>query len=180
METRTFGGQVGESGEFSQGTIGPWGEAHPETTAMASFKGQAAYSVDSKGRVAIPAKMRGSLAPSAKSTFTMTRGFERCVFLYPLDAWERMEGEIAGLNMYSKQSRDFVRTILMWADEVTLDAQGRVPLARPLMEFAGITDKALIIGALDHIEIWDPEVFARYLEEQQSDYETLAEKVMGG
>lgn len=147
---------------------------------MASFKGQAAFSVDNKGRVAIPAKMRGALSPSAKNTFTMTRGFERCVFLYPLDAWEKMEGEIAGLNMYSRQSRDFVRTILMWADEVALDAQGRIPLSRPLMDFAGITERALIIGALDHIEIWDPDVFASYLEQQPADYETLAERVMGG
>jgi MraZ protein len=147
---------------------------------MASFKGQAAYSVDGKGRVAIPAKMRAALSPEAKGTFTMTRGFERCIFLYPLDGWERMESDIAGLNMYSRQSRDFVRTILMWADEVALDAQGRVTLTRPLMDFAGIRDRALIIGALNHVEIWDPDAFSRYLEEQPADYETLAERVMGG
>ena len=65
-------------------------------------------------------------------------------------------------------------------DEVTLDGQGRASLTRPLMEFAGIREKALIIGALDRIEIWDPDVFAQYLEEQTTDYETLAEQVMGG
>ena len=147
---------------------------------MASFKGQASYSVDGKGRVAIPAKMRAVLAPEAKGTFTMTRGFERCIFLYPLDEWERMEAEIAGLNMYSRQSRDFVRSFLRWADEVTLDAQGRVPLTRQLMEYAGIGDKALIIGALDRIEIWNPDAFDKYMDEQSADYETLAERVMGG
>jgi len=147
---------------------------------MASFKGQASYSVDGKGRVAIPAKMRAVLAPEAKGTFTMTRGFERCIFLYPLDEWERMESEIAGLNMYSRQSRDFVRSFLRWADEVTLDAQGRVPLTRQLMEYAGIGDKALIIGALDRIEIWNPDAFDKYMDEQSADYETLAERVMGG
>lgn len=147
---------------------------------MASFKGQADFSVDSKGRVAIPAKMRSALSPSAKGTFTMTRGFERCIFLYPLDQWEKMEAEISALNMYSRQSRDFVRTILMWADEVALDGQGRVTLTRPLMEFAGIKDRALIIGALDHVEIWDPTAFAGYIDEQTADYETLAERVMGG
>jgi MraZ protein len=147
---------------------------------MASFKGQASYSVDGKGRVAIPAKMRAVLAPEAKGTFTMTRGFERCIFLYPLDEWERMEAEIAGLNMYSRQSRDFVRSILMWADEVTLDAQGRVPLTRQLMDYAGIGDKALIIGALDHVEIWNPDAFRTHMDEQSGDYEALAERVMGG
>jgi len=147
---------------------------------MASFKGQADFSVDGKGRVAIPAKMRAALSPSAKGTFTMTRGFEKCIFLYPLDHWERMEAEIAGLNMFNRQSRDFVRTILRWADEVALDGQGRVTLTRPLMDFAGIRDRALIIGALDHVEIWDPDVFGQYQGDQSADYETLAERVMGG
>ncbi len=146
---------------------------------MATFKGQAEFSVDSKGRLAIPAKMRNCLSPAAKGTFTMTRGFERCIFLYPLDTWELKEEQMSGLNMYSRQSRDFVRTILMWADEVSLDGQGRVSLTRALVEFAGITEKALIIGALDHIEIWNPDSFAAYLDAQPDDYETLAERVMG-
>lgn len=146
---------------------------------MATFKGQAEFSIDSKGRVAIPAKMRNALSPAAKGTFTMTRGFEQCVFLYPMDGWEHIETQIGALNMYSRQSRDFIRTILMWADEVTLDAQGRISLTKPLIEFAGLSEKALIIGALDHIEIWDPESFETYMNGQQDDYESLAERVMG-
>lgn len=146
---------------------------------MASFKGQAEYSVDNKGRVAIPAKMRNALNPEAKNTFTITRGFEKCIFLYPQDHWEKMEGEIGGLNMYRSETRDFVRTIMMWADDVSLDGQGRISIPKSLMEFAGVTDKALIIGALDHIEIWDPDVFNGYLNSQVADYETLAERVMG-
>lgn len=147
---------------------------------MAGFKGQAEYSVDSKGRVAIPAKMRNDLVPEAKQTFTITRGFEQCIFLYPLNRWEQMEEEFGGLNMFNRQARDFVRTILRWADEAQLDAQGRITLPKQLVEFAGLNDRALIIGSLDHIEIWDPGVFDEYLEETAADYETLAEHVMGG
>ena len=61
---------------------------------MAGFKGQASYSIDAKGRVAIPAKMRNAMNPEAKGTFTVTRGFEKCIFLYPLDRWTEMEQEI--------------------------------------------------------------------------------------
>ncbi|SHK31035.1 division/cell wall cluster transcriptional repressor MraZ [Rhodothermus profundi] len=146
---------------------------------MASFKGQAAYSVDEKGRVAIPAKMRAVLKPEAKGTFTATRGFERCIFLYPLDRWEEIEMQMMKLNLYQREARNFVRQILRWAEEVTLDKQGRVVLPKVLMEFAGITDRALIIGALDHIEIWNPATFEQFVNEQPLDYETLAEKVMG-
>ena len=148
---------------------------------MAGFKGQAAYSVDTKGRVAIPAKMRAALNPEAKNTFTVTRGFEKCVFLYPLDHWAKMETEMRGLNVYNRESRNFLRTILMWADEVVLDGQGRVGIAKPLMEFAGIEagGTALIIGSLDHIEIWDPHTFENYVDEHVDEYEALAERVMG-
>lgn len=146
---------------------------------MAGFKGQAEYSVDEKGRVAIPAKMRAALKPEAKGTFTATRGFERCIFLYPLDRWEEMEAQMMELNLYQREARNFVRQLLRWAEEVMLDKQGRIVLPKVLMEFAGITDRALIIGALDHIEIWDPATFDQFVNEQLEDYETLAEKVMG-
>ena len=67
----------------------------------------------------------------------------------------------------------------MWADEVVLDGQGRVGLMKPLIEYAGLSDRALIIGAMDRIEIWDPDVFDKYLEDQPDDHEALAESVMG-
>ena len=146
---------------------------------MAGFKGQAEYSVDSKGRIAIPAKMRNALNPEAKNTFTITRGFESCIFLYPMDRWMTIEAEMSALNSYDRKARNFVRNILMWADEVTLDGQGRIGIPKTLTEFAGVSDRALIIGALERIEIWNPDSFQRYLTEQDEDYESLAEHVMG-
>lgn len=146
---------------------------------MAGFKGQAEYSVDDRGRIAIPAKMRSVLNPEAKSTFTITRGFERCIFLYPLDQWMVMEEQIGSLSTYNADARNFTRRIMMWAEEVSLDEkQGRIVIPKPLMEFAGIKDKGLVLGAYDRIEIWNPEVFEQYLNEETDDYETLAERVM--
>jgi MraZ protein len=146
---------------------------------VAGFKGQYENVVDEKGRVAIPAKMRRALTPEANETFTATRGFEQCVFLYPLDRWEEMEQEFMQLNPYQRETRDFVRTITRWAEDVTLDKQGRVVLPKRLMDFAGISDAAVIIGSLDRIEIWDPQVFEAYLSETPGDYESVAERVMG-
>ncbi len=149
---------------------------------MAGFKGQAEYSIDDKARVALPAKMRRVLNPEAKDTFVATRGFEQCVFLYPLDRWEKMEEEFMTLNLYQREARDFVRTIVRWADEVALDGQGRIGLPKTLIDFAHLQagKKAIILGALDHVEIWDPEIFDAYLNEQPDDYETITERVMGG
>ncbi len=146
---------------------------------MASFKGQAEYSVDSKGRVAIPAKMRSALSPEAKNSFTITRGFEQCINLFPLNEWERKEERIAELNTYQAEARDFVRMIMMWADEVSLDSQGRISIPKQLMDFAEVKETALIIGSMDHIEIWNPNIFANWQEGRGSDYATLAERVLG-
>ncbi len=146
---------------------------------MAGFKGQAEYSVDSKGRIAIPAKMRSAMNPEAKNTFTATRGFERCIIIYALDHWQRVEEELSELNTYKAESRNFVRLVMMWAEEVSLDAQGRIGMPRQLLEFAGIEERALIIGSLNHIEIWNPDTFATHLAEQSASYEELAERVMG-
>jgi MraZ protein len=146
---------------------------------VAGFKGQYENAIDEKGRVAIPAKMRRALKPEANETFTATRGFEQCVFLYPLDRWEVMEEAFMELNPYQRETRDFVRTITRWAEDVTLDRQGRIVLPRRLMDFAGLDGAAVIIGSLDRIEIWDPKVFEDHLAGTPGDYETIAERVMG-
>ena len=155
----------------------PCGKLH--STTMARFKGQAEYSVDSKGRTAIPAKMRTALSPEALGTFTLTKGFEQCIYVYPLDQWKIKEEEYGNLNTNNRDARHLVRMILMWAEEVSLDGQGRISLPKALSDFAGIRDKVLIIGAMDRIELWNPEHFAHYLLEHTEDQETLAEKVMG-
>jgi MraZ protein len=146
---------------------------------MAGFKGQAEYSVDVKGRIAIPAKMRAALSPDAQGTFTLTKGFEQCIYAYPQDNWKLKEAEYSALNINNRNARHLVRMILMWAEEVSLDGQGRISLPKPLSEYAGIGEKALIIGAMDRIELWDPAAFENYLKEQSIDQETLAEQVMG-
>ncbi|MDT0630204.1 division/cell wall cluster transcriptional repressor MraZ [Rubrivirga sp. S365] len=149
---------------------------------MAGFKGQAENSLDSKGRLPVPAKMRRALSPDAKETFVATRGEEQCVVLYPLDYWEgEIEPRMRGLNMFNQEDRVFVRQLNRWADEVTMDGQGRIAVPKPLVEFAGLQpgEKALVIGAFDRLEVWDPTVFESHINDQP-DYESLAERVMGG
>jgi MraZ protein len=129
----------------------------------------------------VPAKMRRSLSPAAQETFVATRGLEQCVFLYPLDAWQAIEEEMGRLNQFDPEARGFVRTINMWAEELTLDAQGRIALPKSLIEFADLQPggKARVIGAFDRIEVWDPAAFEAHINAQTDSYETLAERVMG-
>jgi len=148
---------------------------------MAGFKGQAEYSIDEKGRVALPAKMRRVLSPEAKDTLVATRGHEQCITLYPLDLWERMEARFHDLNPFRTDTRDFLRTMTRWAEELPLDGQGRVGIPKALMDFAGLAHKgpALIIGALSHVEIWEPAVLRDHEASRPYDYATVTERVMG-
>ncbi len=146
---------------------------------MSSFKGSYIYAVDEKGRVSIPARMRKYLSPEANETFVITRGTETCLFLFPLDEWEKLEKRLKELNTFNPQHRLLVRILLMWAVEVTLDNQSRIMIPKNLLEFAKINKEALIIGALDRIEIWNPEVFQEYVNSQPESYESIAEKVLG-
>lgn len=148
---------------------------------MSFFKGREIYSVDAKGRVNLPAKMRKNLSPEASDTFVVTRGpdDEPCIYAYPLDEWKKFEENLKQLNQYQEQDRFFVRTLLYWADEVTLDKQWRLMLPKGLVDFTGVDKTALILGAIDHIEIWDPEIFEQYLKKRSESYAAVAESVMG-
>lgn len=148
---------------------------------MSFFKGRETYSVDEKGRVSLPAKMRKSIAPEANDTFVITRGpdDDPCIYLYPLDEWKVIEDSLKVLNQYSEQDRFFLRTLLSWADEVTFDRQFRIMIPKSLIEFTGISRNVLILGSMNHIELWHPEVFEKYLSRQEQSYAAVAESVMG-
>ncbi|MCX7937655.1 MAG: division/cell wall cluster transcriptional repressor MraZ [Chlorobi bacterium] len=145
---------------------------------MSGFKGQETYSVDAKGRVNIPAKMRRALLPEAQETFVLTRGTDRCIVAYPLNEWRRYEEQFAQLNQYDERHRFFLRMILSWCEEVELDPQQRIAIPRRLLEFAGIEGKVTIVGMMDHIELWNPEGFGQYLSSYGESYEQVAATVM--
>jgi len=147
---------------------------------MAGLKGRWEYSVDAKGRLALPAKLRRAIRPEANDSLTITRGFEPCLYAYPSYEWERVEKQLSELNSYQRQTRALIRTILGWADDVSLDAQGRIALSKQHLDFAGITDRVIIVGALERIEIWAPERFEQEIDNQPFAYDDLAEFVLGG
>lgn len=174
---------VGESGRCSQ--LFPAGGqlAHQKSNRLhvlpvGGFKGQETYSVDAKGRVNIPAKMRRVLEPEAQDTFVLTRGTDRCIVAYPLNEWKRYEERFSQLNQYDERQRFFLRMILSWCEEVVLDPQQRITVPRRLLEFAGIESKVTIVGMMDHIELWNPDVFESYLGTFGESYEQVAATVM--
>ncbi len=145
---------------------------------MTFFQGEENYSIDIKGRVSIPAKMRKAISPEANDTFVLTRGLEDCVVAYPMDEWKKYMEKFQQLNHYNDSNRFFLRTLLRWNEEVTLDAQQRINISKKLVDFAGIDGKVRIVGLVDHIEFWNPDKYDNYLDSHSEKYEEVAAKVM--
>ncbi len=142
------------------------------------FRGQYTYSVDSKGRVSIPAKMRKHISPDANDTFVMTQGTAQCIDVYPMDQWQQFEERLLKLNPFNPKEAKFIRMILQHATEDKLDSQSRILIPQKLLEYAGIKKEVLILGALKKIEIWNPEIYKNYIESPGETYEEIASTVM--
>ncbi|MEX0649117.1 MAG: division/cell wall cluster transcriptional repressor MraZ [Balneolaceae bacterium] len=147
---------------------------------MPSFKGEYEHSVDNKGRVAFPAKLRKALNPEVQDRFTLLRGLEPCLYLYPHDEWELVEQKLSTINSFTRDGRTVKRNFLRFAEDLVLDKQNRLSLPSHLMEWSGIDSSAIFIGSGERIEVWSPEK----LEEVDSglsfeSYQELFEQVMG-
>ncbi|MFI5251546.1 MAG: division/cell wall cluster transcriptional repressor MraZ [Bacteroidota bacterium] len=145
---------------------------------MSSFKGSYSYSVDSKGRVNLPLKLRKYVSPDANDTFIITRGFEKCLFVYPSDEWSRLEQNLRTLSTYNADDRLFLRLLHEWAYESQLDAQARIVIPPELRAYSGIGGEVRVVGVLEKIELWNPKTYEDYKAAQSVTYEDIASKVM--
>jgi len=125
-----------------------------------SFKGQYEHSIDAKGRVAFPAKLRKSLSPNAQERFTIVRGQESCLYLYPEDEWQNVEKKLSQINNFTKKGRLAKRNFLRYAEDLSLDKQNRIALPSDLTEYAQMDGKAVFLGMGEYIEVWDPDKLA--------------------
>lgn len=142
------------------------------------FRGQFTYSIDSKGRIAIPAKLRKHISADANETFVMTRGLSNCIDLYPLDEWQKIEESLLNLNSFQPDDARFIRMFVQFAAEDVMDGQSRIMVPSTLITYAKIENEVLILGALKKIEVWNPKVYEEYLLQSPQTYEEIAAKVM--
>jgi len=147
-----------------------------------TFTGEYAYSLDSKGRVNIPAKFRQVLSEDNENTFVIARGMDPCIWVYPLAQWKEIETNLRSLSSLSKIHRTFVRNTARYASPSTYDKQGRITLTPSLIEYAGLEKDALIIGMVSKMEIWNPVQMDKTDKEtikiDPAAYDELAEKII--
>jgi MraZ protein len=145
---------------------------------MASFLGTYKHSIDHKGRVSIPSRFRRALSGDAEETFVLLRGLDACVSLFPLDEWRRREESLRAKTFSDETNRRYQRTMLQHASYGALDAQGRVTIPPALLAIASLKKDAVVNGVLDHIEIWDPDLFERYLASSERTFEDMAGELL--
>jgi MraZ protein len=121
------------------------------------FVGRHEHSLDVKGRIILPARYRSSFDTLAY----ISKYKEGCLALWTPDAFELMLDEMEAIFDRSAQDRAMVRAWASGSTEVELDRQGRVAIPGYLREFAHLEDAVLIHGAINHIELWNPEEWAR-------------------
>ena len=137
------------------------------------FIGEFSHSIDSKGRVAIPAKFRRLLEKGA----VLTKGLENTLVLYPMSEWQILGEKLAKMPITQSQSRAFTRLMLGGAADVELDKQGRIVLPDYLRTYAGLGKKVVVIGLFNRIEIWDFQRWQNFKTESEKNSEEIAERL---
>jgi MraZ protein len=146
---------------------------------MANFLGEYEATIDAKGRFLLPAGFKKQLK-EGEQTFVISRGFEKCLTLYPKDTWQPLEEQINSLNQFDPKVREFRRQFLGGATEVELDGAGRMLLPQTLREYAGLEKDIILVAALNKIEIWDAATYKKLFEDfSPEDFSKLAAEVMG-
>ncbi len=133
--------------------------------------------MDDKGRVSIPARFREQIKSEHETPLVLTLGFDQCLFLYPMDAWKKIEEKLASLDTLNAEVRQFQRTIMKASDEVEMDQQGRVMISPVLRKEGGLGKNVVIVGMLHRIEIWDKDKYEGYHAQTTQSLELLGQKL---
>jgi MraZ protein len=140
------------------------------------FLGTYAPRLDEKGRIILPAKYRDELA----SGLVMTRGQERCVYVFSQREFEDLHSRIRQAPVTSKASRDYLRLFLSGASDEIPDKQHRVTIPANLREYAGLGRDLTVIGAGNRAEIWDTAAWNTYYSEHEESFADTTEEVIPG
>ena len=132
--------------------------------------GEYHHNIDEKGRIVLPGKFRED-----RTKIIVTRGLEKCLYLYTVEDWEKVVNKLNTLPFTKKDARTFMRSFFAGASVCEFDKMGRINITSPLVSYAGLTKECVVIGVNDRIEIWDETLFNNYMNENSKELENIAE-----
>ena len=140
------------------------------------FMGEYHHNRDDKQRLVIPSNYRSSLG----ETFIVTRGLEKCLYIYTLTEWQKIVDKLNNLPFTKKDARVFIRSFFSAAANCNLDRQGRINITSQQAVYADLEKECVIIGANDRIEIWSKGNWDKFNEEYSASLESVAENLFNG
>lgn len=135
--------------------------------------GEYQHTIDTKKRLAIPAKFRKDLG----NQMIITKGLESCLVIYTLDEWGKLAQKLANLPTSQSDARNFARMMLAGASDVELDKLGRVLIPDYLKEYAGLKKNVTLLGLSAKVEIWDSEKWEEHKKKTESSVGDIAERL---
>lgn len=135
--------------------------------------GEYTHNIDAKKRLSLPSKWRKELGKD----LVVTRGLDNCLFVYPLKEWEKITQKIGQLPLGQADTRGFNRFFLSGAVEVEVDSVGRILVPDFLKVFAGLSEKVVLAGIHDRVEMWDEKRWIEYKSRIEMQADALAEKL---
>lgn len=137
------------------------------------FIGEYSHNLDDKGRLAVPKKFRSEL----EHGLVVTRGLDRCLFVYTLEQWKEIATKLANLPFSQANSRAFSRLMLAGAMDLTPDKQGRISIPEYLRTYAGLEKEVVVAGLYNRLELWDTPAWSEYTERTESESADIAEQL---
>ncbi|MBQ9318704.1 MAG: division/cell wall cluster transcriptional repressor MraZ [Bacilli bacterium] len=136
------------------------------------FMGEYHHSIDDKGRIIIPSKLREGL----KDNCIITRGLDGCLFIYPQDEWNNVINKYKELPD-TKEKRQFMRIFLSGASICEYDKQGRINVPKPLIDYANLEKDCIIIGVDERLELWSKDKWNSFIDSNEEAMSTIADKL---
>lgn len=142
------------------------------------FYGEYIHSIDRKGRIILPAKFRESAKSNFIEKFFLTRGLDKCLFMFAEEEWRAQENKFKSIPFTKQEARTFNRLYFSGAIDIIPDKQGRILVPQYLKDFAEIKKDVVIVGVSNRLEIWSKDKWQDFYGNSQKSFEEIAEKLM--
>ena len=144
------------------------------------FYGEYIHSLDKKSRIIIPSRFRDALKENFVEKIYITRGLEKCLFVFPQDEWKRQESRFKAMSLTRPDSRKFNRLFFSGAFETVYDIQGRILIPQYLREYGQIDKDIVIVGVSNRFEIWGKDIWKNYYKDSINSFEDIAQNLIDG
>jgi len=142
------------------------------------FYGEYTHGIDRKGRIILPAKFRETAKENGIERFFLTRGLDKCIFMFSDYEWSTQEQKFKNMSFTKRESRSFNRMFFSGAIEIAPDKQGRFIIPQYLKDFAQVKKDVMVIGVSSRIEIWDKSIWQEFYQGSQNSFEQIAENLL--